>query len=402
MKTVLIAWELGSGLGHVMRASAFAEQFAQRGFRVVVCLRELADCAVARWPQDISLLQSPMASRLPGLTAPANYGEILFASGYHDGNQLSALIASWSHLIELVDPAVIITDHAPTAHLAARLCGVAVVRIGTGFFAPPPQSPTPRFRTWHAVDHERMAAAEARVLQTVNEMQKLFAEPLATSLSAALVPDLDLIAGWPELDCYAHYRPQGSVTYIGNERIVAQSAPPSPPANGHGKKRIAAYLKGGYGALEPVLRALGSGYSTIAYVTSLHQEMRGRWSSDSLWFSPEPLNMIALAQSCDLLVCHAGAGTAPLFLEAGKPVLLLPYQAEQRTNADKIVATGAGLSIDESLVEASFATQLGHLTAVPDFTDAAQVLAQRWSGSADAVATATAEIVRFLDTRGTD
>src|SRR5579871_6741744 len=110
-KTVLIGWECGGGLGHVMRAAALAREFALHGWRAVVCLRELAGAVLVEWPADTSLLQSPLAHRYGPIANPASYGEILFAGGYHDGNQLSALVTSWSHLIELSEADLVVVDH---------------------------------------------------------------------------------------------------------------------------------------------------------------------------------------------------------------------------------------------------------------------------------------------------
>jgi UDP-N-acetylglucosamine:LPS N-acetylglucosamine transferase len=149
------------------------------------------------------------------------------------------------------------------------------------------------------------------------------------------------------LDCYAELRPPNSATYIGNERFGAAGiAPVWPDSAATGRKKIAAYLKADYRPLESVLRALDAQYATVPYVTQLDESKRQRLQTDHLRLSPAPLDMMQLTQECDALICHAGAGTAPLFLEAGKPVVLLPQQAEQRVNADRIEAMGVGVSID--------------------------------------------------------
>lgn len=398
MKTVLIAWELGAGLGHVMRAAALARKFAERGSQVVVCLQDLVNCSLVSWPDDIFLLPAPRASRLPrGFADSASYGEILYACGYGDGNQLSALVTSWCHLMELLDPDMVIADHAPTAHLAARISEIPLFRIGSGFFAPPAGQPTPRFRTWQEIDEQRMRAAEACVLQTVNAVLQAGGLPPASSLGSAVAPDRDLVIGWPELDCYARFRTPGSVTYIGNERIDGQGITPRWPGTaGDGKKKILAYLKGGYSGLDKVLSGLQHDYATLAYVSDCDTARLGQFATDKLCFAPAPLDLVKAAESCDALICHAGAGSAPLFLEAGLPVLLLPYQAEQRSNADAIAASGAGLCLDENEVQNAFAQHLGQFMSATAYPLAARGLARRWQGKAEAIACAVAETERWM------
>ncbi len=169
MKRVLIAWELGGGMGHVMRAGALARAFEQCSVETVACLADLADSPHTRWPARCRILQAPRGSRLPGHAAtPSTFGELLYSCGYDDGNQLSALVTAWDHLLEIFRPDLVVVDHAPTAQLAARINAVTVARIGSGFFAPPPVAPTPCYRTWEPVNRERALRAEALVLANIN------------------------------------------------------------------------------------------------------------------------------------------------------------------------------------------------------------------------------------------
>lgn len=48
----------------------------------------------------------------------------------------------------------------------------------------------------------------------------------------------------------------------------------------------------------------------------------------------------------DLIICHAGFGTVMAALECGKPLVLLPFGADQPTNAQMCAAQGAGCLID--------------------------------------------------------
>ncbi len=50
--------------------------------------------------------------------------------------------------------------------------------------------------------------------------------------------------------------------------------------------------------------------------------------------------------TADLVVCHGGSGTAIGALRAGRPLVVLPAFADQRVNARRIAAAGAGLTVE--------------------------------------------------------
>ncbi len=62
MKTILIAWELGGGLGHLLQLAPVVKGLAQRGHRVVLALKDLSR-ARAVFPEGVQLLQAPVKTR---------------------------------------------------------------------------------------------------------------------------------------------------------------------------------------------------------------------------------------------------------------------------------------------------------------------------------------------------
>jgi UDP:flavonoid glycosyltransferase YjiC (YdhE family) len=397
MKRILIAWELGGGMGHVLRAAALARAFDDSGVETAVSLADLADSPHARWPSKCRIFQSARGSRLPrNLSAPATFGELLYRCGYDDGNQLSALVTAWAHLIEIIEPDVVLVDHAPTAQLAARIHGVAVARVGSGFFAPPQDSPTPCYRTWEPVNRERALKAEAVVLGNINAIFKVCGATQSDSLAAALLPDLELLLGEPETDCYQHLRRPGSASYLGYERSAEQGQLPTwPESTSPAVKRLAAYLKGDYQAIESVVAVLRAHHATVAYVWACNESTAHRWTSDHLRISRTPLDLVACARDCDAVICHAGAGTVPIFLQAGKPAFMLPYQAEQRINAMQIRALGAGAFLDPADAQTTFGSALREFLDDESKSAAARALASRFAGSEDAIQAAVRAIQQW-------
>ena len=399
MPTVLIGWELGGGLGHVMRAAALAKAFARQDFRVVVALADLADCARINWPGSVLIVAAPQPHRRPaGFDRAANFAELIYGSGYHDVHQVTGLVTAWSNLIDLSAADVVVADHAPSAHLAARLCGVPLVRIGSGFFAPPPATRTPIYRTWEAVDETRLEAADRHVLDVFNMTGKAGGLAAWANVAEALTPDLDLVTSWPELDCYATLRPEGSVLHIGNEYAgTAGGALQWPLPEKGARPRVVAYLKSGYGALEAVLETLGQHVEAIAVVAGLSDAERRGLTREHVALPSQPISLGNAAQQADVLLCHAGAGSAPWFLAAGKPVLLLPYSAEQMVNATMLKATGAAEVVLIESVAAELSDALKLLTQHGRYRLAARQLAERWATQPDSATLAADHVAALIE-----
>jgi UDP:flavonoid glycosyltransferase YjiC (YdhE family) len=57
------------------------------------------------------------------------------------------------------------------------------------------------------------------------------------------------------------------------------------------------------------------------------------------------VDQAAVVNEADAVVCHGGSGTAFGALAAGVPLVMMPLFADQRTNAARIAAAGAGIAV---------------------------------------------------------
>jgi UDP:flavonoid glycosyltransferase YjiC (YdhE family) len=166
------------------------------------------------------------------------------------------------------------------------------------------------------------------------------------SLADALVPDLDLITCWPELDHYAGQRAPGTARFIGPERIRT----PAPQVRwpGTANPKVLAYLSQGCTALNPLLHSLAqSGAATVAHVgeaavASILPPWAGNMVLHPDLFDPGPT-----LNACDVLVCHAANGMTGAALAAGKPVLMWPMTAEQQLFAHRVAELGVGANLPQ-------------------------------------------------------
>lgn len=394
MANIMIAWELGGGLGHIMRVAALARELSAKGHEVFAVLRHLPDSSFASWPTGTRLLQAPKSHRRdPGFKDLSTYADILFASGYHDARTLGGLVIGWSSLIELIEPVVIVADHSPTACLVARLSDIPLVRFGSGFCAPPQLDRYPVFRTWSAVDLQRLEAVHAQVLQSINAIAGSCALSF-DSIAQALQPDLDLVTSWPQLDHYAQTRPPGSVEYVGHELVCSSAVRAEWPEGA--RSRVLAYLKADYGGFEGVVAGLRRpGVSTVAYISGIGERQALAMCSDNFHVSTTPIDLIEASRHCDALVCHAGVGTVDIGLDAGKPVVLLPTTAEQLVYAKRVHAVGAGLIVDEESVAERFGEALDRVLSDARFAGAARSLGASRK-KVDATVTSATRILELI------
>jgi hypothetical protein len=368
-KTVLIAWELGMGLGHLMQMMPLARDLTTRGHCVVVALRHLERAADVFGTAGVFFMQAPYRSPGPKLGGRVvGFAQLLANLGFGDDNELFGLASAWRNLIRSVGPDLIVCDYSPTALLAARdFPEVPRAVIGSGFCVPPDRQPdgdsdgNARLTSWaqlrRAAGARELAAAlavEAASLGRANWVLEGWGRPPMERLGQ-LFSDVDetFLTTFPELD---HFRDRAGAAYwgpvVGNAECGMMNAEwPLTPAlspgyRGEGvkAKRVFVYLKATPAAGE-VLAALKSiGCPTVAYVDGLSAAARKAIESPTLHLAERRLDVARAAAECDVAVLNGGHGVTAEMLLAGKPVLAVPLVLEQQMTGEALRGLGAGES----------------------------------------------------------
>jgi hypothetical protein len=367
MGTVLIAWELGGGLGHLMQLAPIARGLAARGHRVFAALRYLDWAERVFGCRVATLLSAPWATTPAErqVKPPVNWAHILHNMGWHDGGQLRGLLAAWRGLFELVKPDVVIFDHAPTALLAARGLPPGKAVIGSGFCVPPDEvgRPLRNLRPWVKANHGEPAAVQAferEMLGRVNGILRDYGAPALERVTQLYgEADETFLATVPELD---HYGVRAGANYwgpfcgIGNhgggviaERPLTPAFSPEYSGAGGRTKLVFAYLKN-FPALPALIDALeAGGHPTVAVCDGVPADVRAKFAAARfVRVADGPLDLGHVVRECDLAVLNAGHGATAAMLRAGVPALLVPIHLEQGMLARAAVRnTGA-------VVEASY------------------------------------------------
>lgn len=320
-RTVLLAWELGVGHGHLTRLLALGRHLIGEGWRPVAAVAQPIVMAGRFRAAGIPVLPAPSVPLLRHTHPPASYADLLAITSYRDADMLAAHVQCWEDVIDLVRPAAIVGDYAPVLALAAH-GRVPFVAVGTGFTVPP--NTMPRFPNLRPG-----ASGEDRVIATVEEVQRRRGAPAPPSLPRLVAGDDAVVATLPELDLYARLRPVKATGPIG---ATPEQLPPAPaPA-------IFAYLEGSLPGIGRVLDALAATALTVtAYLRGGAPPPR-----PGIAFLTRPADMNEMLGRVSLLVHHGGCSTAEQGLLAGRPQFLLPRYDEQELTARQLERLGIG------------------------------------------------------------
>ena len=353
---IALIWDLGAGNAHAVKLERLAQALQARGHRPLLLARNLRAVHGTACALSLPLLQAPHNDWFPDRHAPASHADIWWNEvGLHDAVQTAALFAAWLHLLETLDCSRVIAEGAPLAIAAARKLGLPTAAYGTGFMLPP-GPPWPRFRDWEAVDDARLAERETQM-----------SEHLAAvgTRPEHLRAEREALLTWPAFD---HFPQRQGGDYFGP---LGASGAQRPRWLGR-RPRVFAYLHGHYPQLAPVLEALGAlGADTLLVISGKGCNAM----PDGVRRADGMLDLDETLRGCDLVVSHAG-NLVISAAAAGKPLLVLPLQAEQFITARRVCALGIGLSITAGIDAPDYALAIERLLTDPAFATAARNFAQ--------------------------
>lgn len=330
---VLLAWELGDGLGHVSRLIPIAERLRAAGYECIFAVRTIENAQKALAKAGFKMIQAPYInphSEYRGPKSMGAFGDVLEAVGYRNKSRLSAAIATWSDVFDLIGPSLLIADYAPTALLAAR-GRLTAVSIGDWFTSPPfNQDEFPLFRS------TGRRYPEVESLSIIQEIQQERGASALKRLPDILDCERAFIVTLPEMDCYADLR---------DDIAVGPLQPlPSPVFDEEPVQDYFAYLSLGYrytgkflGMLSKLrVRDQNQGDRPVRgeiYLRDATAAQVERCRAEGLTILETPQDMSAMARKSAVLIHHGGIGTMETGLGLGRPQFIVPRHLEQNVNA---------------------------------------------------------------------
>ncbi len=341
MATILLTWELGGGLGHLVNLQPLAQGLSEARASGSSGGGDLSAAALVLPKDGIELLQTPPIDRPEKIIEPAyTFAQLLCNCGFSDTDRLMRRVEVWRKWLLDLRPSLIVCDHSPTALLASWGLDIRRATIGTGFFCPPDVSPLPNLQSANrrAPNPDQLSADEERVLVCMNLVLDRLGERGLDHVAQLYHPiDEHFLLAFAKLDPYSD-RP--GATYWGMWPGRFGQPPQWPPGEG---KRIFAYLKP-FPALPRLLRELQTQpHTTIVYCPAIDPRMRQDFAASHVSFAAQPVDIQQVAEQCDLAILHGTLGTATAMLLAGKPSLQIPIMVEQGLAAMAITRLGAGV-----------------------------------------------------------
>lgn len=342
MATIVFNWELGTDLGHINRLLPIALRLREMGHQPVMLLRDISRADAILSQHQLAFLQAPVwLIPVHGLPPDINFTETLYRFGYLHPDGLLSMAKAWRAVWTLLNPALLIFEHAPTALLAARGLSIPRIIIGNSFSIPPAERPLPRFRWWTSGTGElpRLEETETRATKNSNTVLTTLGAPPISQISDLFQAEALHICGSPQLDAYG---PRTSCDYIGPIHPAALGATPRWPLSDG--PTVFAYIKPRYPHFEALLQAIGNSNARYLIVApGIPEVLVRRHQKGHILFSTTLVRMDEVVKQCQLVICHAGGGMTDIALNAGKPLLLLPTQMEQTMTSRRVEALGAGL-----------------------------------------------------------
>lgn len=329
MPTILLAWELGSGLGHIMRLLRLSARISRHGLKLVAAVKDPVAAEIVA-AQGVEVVQAPVwPSWSSNPKSSTTMADNLASCGFADQQTLRTLLLAWDRLLASAEPDLVVADYAPAAALAAR-GRVPLMLVGNGFTLPPDNIKT--FPLLHRTSPPIWS--EATILDCVNNALKTIASEPLERLPQIFSADSRSVQTFALLDPYRLCR---------SEPLDGPVLELMPTARQPNADTIFAYLRHdrhlGSSVVETLLpianrlRIFGPGIPEGQLA-----ELAQRGAKVEL--SPPPLAAV-LASAC-LLIHLGGTNAACEAIAAGVPQLVLSPDIEKDLNGRAIEQAGIG------------------------------------------------------------
>ncbi len=338
MAKILLAWEYGSGFGHVAMLVPLALALRNAGHEPVLALKEAKGTRALWQNTGLAVIQAPYI-RLPSTwdrnIRTDTLADVFQIGGLIDIPKLMTLGRYWQDLLAKVKPDLVVAEFSPTLSMVTRGV-IPTVTIGTGFSMPPVGRNLPSIRFWDKTISDASKAHEQALLNAVQTVQQALNLTPVAFVGDLFGGDKNFVCVLPELDCYAEYRTEAAIGPLTTPLPAFRQ-----PTNNDSPQAFF-YLMGEDAKLPAILKALEA--STVrcdGYIRQLNRDI-APLTADTihLYETPQPLADILPDRA--LLIHHGGMGTADTALRLGVPQLVLCRHLEQKTNGASLMRAGVG------------------------------------------------------------
>lgn len=375
MSKVLIAWELGAGLGHLIAINSLGQRLENAGCDLIYAVQD-PEKAKTILSSSATFISSPQFQKAH-TRQPINYSDLLSIGAFQSVDVLFELAKKWLDIFNEHEPDLVIVEHAPVARMMVRSMGIKHVNLSPGFALPAAKQPMPNVKWWEKIEPQQLEQVDANVLEIMNTvLTKLRLKPLKSVADTFLRAQENFITTFEEIDPYKGQRVKPN--YCGTMMQELEGVKPEWPSQG--EKKIFVYLHNEYPQLKQILSQLSTlNHRFVIFINGLHPVIKEHFSTDNVWFSDKPLQMQTVVDECDICICNANLNTVNTVLLAGKPLMMLPQYLEHNVTCLRVEELGAGLWARPHELQTHPARVLERLCTEVGFTNAAETFAKKYA-----------------------
>ena len=334
MKTVLLAWELGAGTGHIMALRRYAARLRVHDTRVIAAVRSYA-AAEGLLDLGVAILQAPpwpgawFTAHQRKAASSATMGDTLAEAGLLNETAFLDLLRQWDELLTAVRPDLVVGDYAPAASLMAR-GRIPLILTGNGFTLPPSEMAS--FPVLHDLAPPRWN--ENDLLTAVDKMVRSVGAPPLDQLTQIFAADARIVESFPILDPYTTHR----VEPVDGPALDSMPAP-----RRAGADRIVVYLARGVAIHPDIVDALRPFAPRVdIHAPELSDAQRSTLSGAGARLHHQPFALSDTLPHACLVIHLGGSGVASHALACGVPQLVIARHIEQELNGAALMRAGLG------------------------------------------------------------
>lgn len=339
MAKVLLAWELGLGIGYSKRLLSIARALSAEGHEPVLAFRDVEPFRKRSADNRFPIIQAPLvvgrlsAAALRHGFRPSGFADLLECNGFGSYDHLMGMVQSWCSVIDVVKPDLVVATYAPLLALAA-FGRIPIILFGHAYLLPPVAAPA----FPHFTEPGPACADQPAMLHRVNEVQRRLGHPELDHLTDFYRGDARFIISFPELDPYEPVRCEAVSGPL--ENVPDLTPVPARP-------RFYAYLAGDHPIVETTVRGLAaSGLPGEIFIRNSSLSFdTAELTRRGIDLLPDFPSLQDAVKRASVILSHASADTVQTGIAAGRPQVMIPLVADQYCTARAAGAHGLGVQI---------------------------------------------------------
>ncbi|MGE0348396.1 glycosyltransferase [Hydrogenophaga sp.] len=349
-RPILIAWEQGGNLGHLLRIKAVVELLREQQREAILAVshvlgNQFAEALAGIPCAKVVVRCAAREGRHHPNAQAASFAGVLSGQGWTDEPWLRNSMQAWVNLCQLTKPAAVVLDYAPVASLAACVLRIPALQISSGFDAPPPtrqglgrfRSRTGEISVAEAAEVAAVDAAIARVIATLGHQGP------APFLREVLAYPRQLLDCLPQTDPYGARENAVYAPFLSRSSTPAHASWPGEPSD-PSRTRAFVYVREPIVA-EQLLHALARRkVSTLCFWPGYSGHLPFM-KEHGISVHAQPLDLNDVFREASFVVSYGSVGIATRAVLAGIPQIVIPTDIEKGMVAQRLHEQGLGICL---------------------------------------------------------